>query len=233
MCPFRADAQQPSKPVIGFLGNASPELWTERLQAFRAGLAEAGYVEGKNVRIEYRWAQSKNDHLPSLATDLVRQQVDVIVVLGATSSALAAKAATSTIPIVARVAADPVELGLVASLNEPGGNITGVTTLGAATGPKHLELLRELIPGLNTIALLVNPTNPALADTEARAMLAAAQGYGMELRIMGASTDVDLERAFATMKQLGAGAVMLGPRHAGHEAENVGDCRRCGSRTSL
>ena len=146
--PVALHAQQPAIPVVGLLGSASPELWTKRLQAFRDGLAEAGYVEGKNVRIEYRWAHGQNNRLPVLAAELVREQVAVIVVLGNTSSALAAKAATSTIPIVARIAADPVELGLVSSLSDPRGNITGVTTLAAATSPKQLELLRELLPGV-------------------------------------------------------------------------------------
>lgn len=203
-------AQQPATRVVGLLGSASPELWTKRLRAFRDGLAEVGYIEGKNLRIEYRWAHSQNHRLPGLASELVREQVDVIVVLGNTSSALAAKAATSTIPIVARIAADPVELGLVPSLNEPGGTITGVTTLGGQTGPKQLELLRELIPQVRAFALLVNPTNPALADTETRAVLAATQRHGLELHVFRASADRDFETAFTSLKQAGAGALIIG-----------------------
>jgi putative tryptophan/tyrosine transport system substrate-binding protein len=208
--PIALHAQQPAMPVVGLLGSASPELWTERLRAFREGLAEAGYVEGKSVRIEYRWAHSRNHRLPALAAELVREQVAVIVVLGSTSSALAAKAATSTIPIVARIAADPVELGLISSLNDPGGNITGVTTLGAATSPKQLELLRELLPRVRVFALLVNPTNPALAESQTQALLAAAQRDGLELHILRASTDYDFEGAFAGLKQVGAGALIVG-----------------------
>jgi putative tryptophan/tyrosine transport system substrate-binding protein len=203
-------AQHSAMPAIGLLGSASPELWTKRLEAFREGLAEVGFVEGRNVAIEYRWAHSQNERLPGLAAELVRDQVSVIVVLGNTSSALAAKAATSTIPIVARIAADPVELGLVRSLNEPGGTITGATTLGAAVGPKQLELLHELIPDVKVFALLVNPTNPALAESGAREMRAAAQRLGFELHIVHASADRDFPDAFATLRKRGAGALIVG-----------------------
>lgn len=208
--PLRSRAQQPSIPVIGMLGSSSPDAWTKRLQGFRNGLAKNGYVEGQNVRIEYRWAENRNDRLPTLAADLVRQPVDVIVVLGNTSSALAAKAATSTVPIVARISSDPVALGLVSSLNQPGGNITGVTTLGATTVPKQLELLHELAPGVKTLALLINPTNPEVANAEMQAALAAARGLGFEVHILRASTDHELEEAFATLNRIGAGALLIG-----------------------
>jgi putative ABC transport system substrate-binding protein len=159
-----ARAQQPAMPVIGYLGAASPDLWADRLRAFRQGLGETGYNEGRNVTTEYRWAEGRYDRFPAFAADLVRRRVSVITALGTTPAAIAAKTATSTIPIIFTTAADPVEIGLVASLNRPGGNLTGVTALSVELGPKQLELLHELAPAATVIGLLVNPTSTILVD---------------------------------------------------------------------
>ena len=152
--------------VIGFLGSELPDVWADRLRELRRGLAEAGFIEGQNLSIEYRWAQGRNERLPSMATDLVRHQVRVIIAPGSTPAALAAQAATKTIPIVFEIASDPTELGLVARLNQPGGNITGVTTLNLEIGPKRLELLHNVIPAATVFGLLINPTNPRTRRNE-------------------------------------------------------------------
>ncbi len=208
--PLAAFAQQAAMPVIGFLSNASPGPYAYVLAAFRRGLKEAGYVEGRNVAIEYRWAEGQNDRLPGLVADLVRRQVALIVATG-TPEALAAKAATRTIPIVFQVGTDPADIGLVPSLNRPGGNLTGVTNLNAETGPKRLELLHELLPTAQVMALLVNPTSPTIAETLSRQLQAAAPILGLQLHRLQASNERDFDDAFATLVRLRASALVICP----------------------
>jgi putative ABC transport system substrate-binding protein len=209
--PLATRAQQPAMPVIGFLGAVSPDLYAIRLRAFRQGLKEAGYVEGQNVAIEYRWAEGQNNRLPVLAAELVQRQVAVIVAAGGTPSAFAAKAATTTIPIVFGVAVDPVKVGLVASLNRPGGNLTGVTNLNVEVGPKRLEALRELVPTATIIAVLVNPTSPAIAEPFLRDLRAAARTLGLQLHVLQASTERHFDTVFATLVQLRPGGLVIMP----------------------
>ena len=208
--PFSVYGQQPTSPVIGFLGGVTEDKYAIRLDAFRQGLKDTGFVEGQNVTVEYRWAEGHNERLPSLAAELVQHHVAVIVA-GGTPSALAAKAATATIPIVAATAVDPVEAGLVSSLNRPGGNLTGVSNLNVEMGPKRLELLRQLIPKASAIALLVNPTNPGLAEPFVRSSETAAGSLGLQLHILQASTEKDLEKAFERVAQLRADALVVMP----------------------
>jgi putative tryptophan/tyrosine transport system substrate-binding protein len=208
--PAAASAQQPAIPVIGFLSTTSPEVYAVRLRAFRQGLKEEGYIEGQNVAVEYRWAGDQEDRLPTLAAELAGRQVTVIVAGGSPSS-VAAKAATATIPIVFETAADPVKLGFVTSLNRPGGNLTGVTNLNVEVGPKRLELLRELIPTATKVAVLVNPTSPALTEQFLRDLQAAAPALGMQLHVLHASTERDFDMIFATLGQLRADALLIGP----------------------
>jgi putative tryptophan/tyrosine transport system substrate-binding protein len=208
--PFAASAQQPAMPVIGWLGARSPGESAYVVAAFHKGLNEIGYVEGKNVAIEYRWAQLQYDRLPALAAELVDRRVAVIAATGGGVSPLAAKAATPTIPIVFVVGdLDPVKSGLVASLNRPGGNITGVTLLLSALAAKRLEMLRALVPTASVVALLVNPTNPN-SDSETKNSQEAARALGIQLNVLRASTDRDLDTAFATIVQRRAGALLVG-----------------------
>jgi putative ABC transport system substrate-binding protein len=206
--PLAARAQQPAMPVIGLLNSTSAEPYASRIAAFRQGLSETGYVEGRNVAIEYLWAENQYDRLPGMAAELVRRQVAVIVAI-TTPAALAAKAATTTIPIVFETGGDPVTLGLVASLNRPGGNLTGVSLLNAELGAKRLELLRELVPTATIAAVLVNPTAP-LAETVSREAQTAAGKLGLQLHVLHASTERDFDMVFATLLKLHASALVIG-----------------------
>jgi putative tryptophan/tyrosine transport system substrate-binding protein len=209
--PVAARAQQSAMPVIGFLGSESSPLLVNDLRAFHQGLRETGYVEGRNVAIEYRWAEGQDDRVPALVADLMRHQVSVIAVPGSTPAAIAAKAETTTIPIVFVIAADPVQAGLVASLNRPGGNLTGVVTLNVEMAPKRLELLHELFSHRTSFALLVNPTHPAIAEPVMRGALMEARTLGIELHLLHASSDSDLDAAFATAARLQAAGLVIGP----------------------
>ena len=208
--PLAARAQQPAMPVIGYIGTGSRESDAFRLPSFYQGLNETGYVEGRNVAIEYRWADGHNERLPALAADLVRRQVNIIAVPASTPGALAAKAATASIPIVFYIGLDPVELGLVASLHRPGGNITGVTGWNVTVGPKRLELLHEVVPAATVVGLLVNPTSPDLVEADVKEQRAAAQTLGLELHVLNASTERDFDSIFATLPQLRAGGLVIG-----------------------
>jgi putative tryptophan/tyrosine transport system substrate-binding protein len=197
-------------PVIGFLSAVSPGPFAHRLAAFRQGLNETGYVEGRNLTIESRWAEGQYDRLPALAADLVRRRVTVIAALGSTPAALAAKAATSTIPIVFWIGGDPIELGLVASLNRPEGNLTGLTTLNQELVAKRVELLHQVVPGTSSMALLINPTSPTLTKTAIEDAQAAARSLGLELHVLNASTERDFDVVFANLIQLRAGGLVIG-----------------------
>jgi putative ABC transport system substrate-binding protein len=208
--PIAARGQQPM-PVIGVLDGNSPSDATANVAALLQGLHEAGYVEGQNVKLEYLWGEGQNDRLLALAADLVRRRVAAIVAAGGTPSTLAAKAATSTIPIVFVSTTDPVEAGLVGSLNRPGGNLTGMALLILEIGPKRLELLHELVPTATTVALLVNPSSPVLADTESRNVQVAARSIGLQVHLLHATTERELDMVFASWPQLAAGALIIGP----------------------
>jgi putative ABC transport system substrate-binding protein len=198
--PLAARAQ-PAMPVVGFLCSATADAYAAQAAAFRQGLQEAGYHDGRNVTIEYRWADDQVDRLPALAADLVRRQVNVIAAATG-AAAQASKAATATIPIVFQAGLDPVAAGLVASLNRPGGNITGVATLGIELGPKRLELLRELVPNAAVIAALINPTTRFNAETNTNALQAAARSLGLQLHVLHAGTEGDFDPVFASLAQL-------------------------------
>ena len=208
--PLAARAQQAAIPVIGFLNGGSLGNSARYVVPFRQGLNEVGYIEGQNVAIEYSWAESQYDRLPALAAELVRHEVAVIAVTGITAGALAAKAATSTIPIVFAVGTDPVQVGLVASLNRPGGNLTGVSFFGNILGAKQFELLHELVPKAAVIGLLVNSNNPSVAESTTKDVQAAANALGLQLHIVNASSEHELDTAFATLVQLRADALLVG-----------------------
>jgi putative tryptophan/tyrosine transport system substrate-binding protein len=207
--PLDARAQQNAMSVVGFVHGASPQGAGPSLSAFLKGLSETGYLEGQNVAIEYRWAEGRIDRLPTLVADLVHRQVAVIAAT-TTPASLAAKAATTSIPIVFETSADPVKLGLVASLNRPVGNVTGVTQTNAETAPKRLELLHELLPSARVMALPVNPTDSVLAETAENAVAAAARTLGLELRVLRVSTERDFDTVFAKLPQLQAGGLVIG-----------------------
>jgi len=207
--PLAARAQQTGMPVIGLLTSWTPGDSPQLLAAWRQGLKEGGFIEGQNVAIEYRLAGHKNERLPALAADLVHRQVTVIAT-ASTPAALAAKAATTTIPIVFEIGTDPVKLGLITSLNRPGGNVTGVTNLSLEVTPKRLELLHELLPTVRVMALLVNPTEHANAETTIRDLEATAHGLGLELHVLNASTERDFDAVFAKLIQLRAGGLVIG-----------------------
>jgi ABC-type uncharacterized transport system substrate-binding protein len=209
--PLAARAQQPAKPVIGFVHPGSAQSFARPLSAFLKGLGETGYVEGRNVAIEYRWAGDRSDQLPAMVDDLVRRQVSVLAVLGSTPAALAAKAASTTVPIVFTIAGDPVQVGLVASLNRPGGNLTGVVTLNVEIAPKRLELLHELFPTATSFALLVNPANPALAEPVSEHVQAAARMLGVKLHVLHVSSEPELDAALGTAERLQVAGLMIGP----------------------
>jgi putative ABC transport system substrate-binding protein len=207
--PLAAGAQQTAMPVVGYLSASSPEGGESRAAAFRRGLQESGYVVGQNVAIEYRWAEEQTDRLPAMAADLVKRHVTVIAT-GTTPAVLAAQAATATIPIVFEMGSDPVRLGLVTNLNRPGGNVTGVTNLIVEVTPKRLELLHELLPTVKVMALLVNPADRALFQTQQREVLSAARNLGLELHVLNAANERDFDAVFADIKRLRVGGLVIG-----------------------
>ena len=207
--PIVAPAQQTAMPVVGYLSAASPDAGEPNAAAFRRGLQESGYVEGKNVAIEYHWAEQQIDRLPAMAADLVKRRVTVIAAV-TTPAVLAAQAATTTIPIVFEAGSDPVRLGLVTNLNRPGGNVTGVTSLIVEVAPKRLELLHELLPTAKVMALLVNPADRALAQAQARGVLSAARNRGLELHVLNVSSEHDFDVVFADLKRLRVGGLVIG-----------------------
>jgi putative tryptophan/tyrosine transport system substrate-binding protein len=207
--PLGAHAQQSAMPVVGFVNAASAEGHEPHVSAFLRGLSEAGYVDGRNVVIEYRWAEGRTDRLPAMVADLVHRQVAVIAA-HSTPAAVAAKAATTIIPLVFQIGVDPVALGLVASLNRPGGNVTGVTQINSLITPKRLELLHEVNPNAKTMALLVDPAYPAVAAVDSSGISAAAQSLGIELHVLTASTERDFDAIFAKLTQLRAGGLVIG-----------------------
>ncbi len=209
--PLAARAQQPAVPVIGFLHSASAAAFAAHLAAFRKGLSEAGYVEDQNVAIEYRWAEGQNDRLPALAAELIRRRVAVIATPGSTAATLAAKAATTMIPIVFVIGADPVKIGLVASLNRPGGNVTGINDIGVDIGAKRLGFLQELLPRATRFGVLVNPDNPSITESFVTELQTAASAIGRQIEVVTASTNADIDMAFATLVKKRADALLNCP----------------------
>jgi ABC-type uncharacterized transport system substrate-binding protein len=207
--PLVVRAQQAQMPVVGYLSGASPDAGEPNAAAFRRGLQETGYVGGQNVAIEYRWADLQIDRLPAMAADLVQRHVNVIAAT-TTPGAIAAQAATTTIPIVFEMGSDPVRLGLVANLNRPGGNVTGVTNLLVEVTPKRLELLHELLPTAKVMALLVNSADRNLAQAQVREVLSAARNLGLELHILNAANESDFDAVFADIKRLRVGGLVIG-----------------------
>jgi putative tryptophan/tyrosine transport system substrate-binding protein len=207
--PLAARAQRPAMPVVGFLGAPSPGPYARYVSAIHQGLKEAGFIEGQNVRFEYRWADGHYDQLPALAADLVSRHVAVIISIGGAPATVAAKAATSTIPIAFNMTADPVKLGLVASLNRPGGNVTGIAMLGVELEAKRLKLLHELVPTAGLIAFLINPGNPQ-SETQVQDVQRAANAIGQRMLILHASTERDLNAVFVTLVQQRADALLVG-----------------------
>jgi len=207
--PLVARAQQVVMPVIGLIDSDAPDVHASLLHSFRQGLKEAGYVEGKDVRIEYRWSDGQYDRVRQLAADLVRRQVTVITTIDGSASALAAKAATSTIPVVFRIGADPVALGLVASMNRPTGNVTGVTSMTVELGPKRLEALHELVPTASAFAFLANPSSP-FVETLSKDLQTSAEILGLRVHVLHASNEDDLKSAFAKVRQLAVGGIVIG-----------------------
>jgi putative ABC transport system substrate-binding protein len=219
--PIAAHAQQSTIPVLGFLNVASPQTYARQLSAFRKGLEEAGFVDGRNVTIEYHWADGHNDRLPAMVADLVQRHVTAIAATS-TPAALAAKAATKTIPIVFETAGDPIQLGLVASLNKPGGNVTGAASLGVEViAAKGLELLHELIPAARVVGLLVNTLNSVIAETQERKVLSAAGSLGLDVHILSAGSERDFDTVFAKLGQLRVTALMISadPLFTSHSAQ--------------
>src|SRR5262245_14860275 len=206
--PLPVRAQQPPMPVIGYLGAQSPATFASRLKAFRQGLGEAGHVEGRNVAIEFRWAEGQHSRLPALAVELADRQVSVIVAAGGAPAGLAAKSATTTIPVVFEMGADPIALGLVGSLSRPGGNLTGVSSLNVEVTPKRLEILHGLVPGAAVVAALVNPTSPT-AESQVKNLQAAAAALDLQLPLFYASAERDLDPVFETLSQLRPGGLVV------------------------
>jgi len=209
VAPVIARAQQTSVPVVGLLGATTAQGYAPQLAAFRQGLSEVGLVEGRDVVIEYRWADDQFDRLPGLAAELVNRHVAVIATIGGSAASAAAKAATTTIPVVFHGSLDPVKAGFVASLSRPGGNLTGVVTLNEEIGRKRLELIHEAVPAATTLGLLLNPTNKVVTEPVSKDVQTGAHELGLQLRVLNVSTESDFERVFASLKQMQVGALVI------------------------